>query len=404
MRKVLYALLCMGLFFVSKTNAQCTGRYVDTNTFAGITKTTVTYSTAHNALEMDIFQPTGDTLAKRPLIILAHGGAFYSGNKSNDFTITRLCSLFCRRGYVTASIDYRLAQVWEMADSAAAINEVIKALSDGKAAVRYFILDARGSNTYRIDTNFIFAGGNSAGAVLFMHLGYITDSTECPNYIQNAMTANGGFEGDSGNPIPGYRTTVRGVINLAGGLNMSSFVSMNDSGSVNAQGDLDSTVPYYCYHALSGICPVTLCGLGVLEGAYNANSVYHMSIVFPQEGHVPWSSNTVIFNSVDSIVTKFLAEGYVCEGLSVPGTKRLAPELTLFPNPVRDVVNIKSSSAIESLAIYDATGRLVGEYSGLNNYAYRINTAGLSTGFYFVKAKFVNDDDHMPVVKRIVIE
>lgn len=96
--------------------------------------------------------------------------------------------------------------------------------------------------------------------------------------------------------------------------------------------------------------------------------------------------------------------GLVCEGLSVPGTKRLAPELTLFPNPVRDVVNIKSSSAIESLAIYDATGRLVGEYSGLNNYAYRINTAGLSTGFYFVKAKFVNDDDHMPVVKRIVIE
>ncbi len=406
MKRIFYALVCASLFFIADANAQCTGRYVDTNTFAGITKTTVTYSTPYS-LQMDIFQPTGDTAPRRPLIVLAHGGAFYSGNKANDITITRLCSLYCRRGYVTASIDYRLASVLDMLDSAAAVNEVIKALSDGKAAIRYFVLDARGANTYRIDTNLIFAGGNSAGAVLYMHLGYITDSTETPDYIDTAFAHNGGFEGDSGNPIPGYRTTVRGVINLAGALNSSSFVNPHDSGSVNAQGDQDDVVPYMCAHALQGTCPVTLCGLGVLEGVYTANSVYHMSIVFPGQGHVPWSNNNTndpMFYSVDSIVCKFLAEGYVCEALSVPGAKRLAPDVSLFPNPVRDVVNIKASSAMESISLYDATGRLVKEHAGLNNYDYRVTTGNLAPGIYFIKARFVNDDEHMPVIRQLVVQ
>ncbi len=405
MKKLLYAFFCIGLLLAGKTNAQClTGRYIDTTTFPNITKTTVTYSTPYN-LKMDIFQPTGDVETKRPLIILAHGGAFYSGNKSNDITITRLCSLFCKRGYVTASIDYRLTSPLNMADSALAITEVIQALSDGKAAVRYFLLDNMGPNLYRIDTNRIFAGGNSAGAVLFMHLGYIQDSTECPNYIQNAMTANGGFEGNSGNPIPGYKTHIRAVINLAGGLNTTSFVSMHDTGSVNAQGDLDSTVPYTCFHALNNVCPVTLCGLGALESVYAAKQVYHSSIVFPGEGHVPWSSNVGMFNTVDSLITRFLSDGYVCDMLSVPGVKRSTAELTLFPNPVRDVVNFKSSEAISSLRIYDATGRLVQEYiPGSNAFNYQVNTANMRAGIYFVRAKFVHDEEYAPVVKQIVIQ
>jgi len=403
MKKFLYAFLCLCTLFAVKANAQCVGRYADTNTFAGITKTTVTYSSPYN-LKMDVFEPTGDTLAKRPLIILAHGGSFVSGDRTNDPTITRLCSLFARRGYVTASIDYRLGTILNMADSAQAINVVIKALSDGKAAVRYFIQDAQTTNTFKVDTNFIFAGGNSAGAVLFMHLGYISDSTECPNYIQNAMTANGGFEGNSGNPMPGYTTRIRGVINLAGALNMSSFVNYHDVGSVNAQGTIDDVVPYMCAHALSGSCPVTLCGLGVLESVYTTQQVYHLSIVFPGEGHVPWSSDNTMFNSVDSIVTKFLGEGFICGSLSVPGTKRQVAELTLFPNPVKDVVNFSSSEAIKSLSVYDATGRLVQQVEGLNTTSYRLNTANIPGGVYFIKTQFVHNDSYTPVTKRIVIE
>ena len=405
MKKFLYAFFCIATLFVGKVNAQCAGgRYTDTLFFPTITRTTVTYSTPYSQ-QMDIFQPTGDTVSHRPLIILAHGGAFYSGNKQNDFTITNLCSLFAHRGYVTASIDYRLTSITGMLDSATAINEVIKALSDGKAAVRYFILDARGSNTYKIDTNLIFAGGNSAGAVLYMHLGYITNIGECPDYIQNAMATNGGFEGNSGNDIPGYTTKIRAVINLAGALNKTSFVNNFDCPSVNAQGDQDATVPYNCGHALSGTCPVTLCGMGTLEGVYTSHYVHHSTIIFPGQGHVPWSGDTTMMHSVDSTVTKFLAEGFICNNLAaVPGVKHIAADLSLFPNPAKDVVNFQSSEAISSLSVYDATGRLVQEFNGLNTTSYRVNTGNLRGGIYFVKARFVHDGDYTPIVKQIVVE
>jgi acetyl esterase/lipase len=58
-------------------------------------------------LYMDIFQPTGDTLSQRPLVIIAFGGGFLSGSKDH-WSIRLLCQNLAKRGYVTAAIDYRL--------------------------------------------------------------------------------------------------------------------------------------------------------------------------------------------------------------------------------------------------------------------------------------------------------
>ncbi|MBS1584021.1 MAG: T9SS type A sorting domain-containing protein [Bacteroidetes bacterium] len=406
MKKIFYAVwCCLTMLAFENAGAQCTGgRYTDTNTFANVTVTTDTYSTVYHQA-VDIYQPAGDTAARRPLIILAHGGAFYTGTKTDDITITQLCHRMAKRGYVVASIDYRLTSLVNMIDSAMAIDEVIKALSDGKAAVRYFVLDARGANTYRIDTNLIFGGGNSAGAVLYMHLGYISNISETPNYIQAAMNSNGGFEGNSGNAIPGYTTKIKAVINLAGALNMSSFINMFDCPSVNAQGTTDNIVPYNCGHALSGSCPVTLCGMGVLEGVMTAKDVYHSTIIFPGQGHVPWSADTAMFNSVDSIVTKFLAEGFVCNNLAaVPGVKHQNAELNLFPNPVKEMVKINSSETISSITICDVTGKVIREFNGLHTNEYTVNTANMPSGVYLVKTSFVQGSDYMPVVRRIVVE
>src|SRR4051812_16386227 len=116
----------MLLLHTTNANAQCSdGRYLDY--IFPVTMTTVTYSLPYS-LQMDIYQPTGDTSSARPLIILAHGGSFISGTKSDDPTIDSLCKRFAERGYVTASIDYRLSTLISMvsADSTQAINEVVK--------------------------------------------------------------------------------------------------------------------------------------------------------------------------------------------------------------------------------------------------------------------------------------
>jgi acetyl esterase/lipase len=102
-------------------------------------------------LALDIYQPVGDTLQQRPVVMWMHGGCWTSGNK-------RLMSTFAedsaRRGYVGVSINYRLRNTC----SIAAAND---ALQDAAAAVQWLKDHAA---QYRLDPRAIVAGGHSAGA------------------------------------------------------------------------------------------------------------------------------------------------------------------------------------------------------------------------------------------------
>lgn len=400
MKKYYLSLLAL-LGAAAGVKAQCpAGRY-NSELFSSVTKTTVTYSTPYN-LMMDVYEPTGDTYTARPVIILAHGGSFVGGTRVDDVTVDSLCVRFARRGYVTASIDYRLSDFIHMfsSDSTQPIDVVIKAVSDGKAAIRYFMKDAATTNTYKVDTNNIFIGGNSAGAVLYMHVGYLEDTAECPPYILAAMNANGGFEGNSGNA--GYTTKSKAIIDLAGALNKPSFVGTGDKPSVNFQGTADNVVPYDCDYPLGGYCRVKLCGMGTLEPDMTANSVYHMTKIFTGESHVPWDSNPAEFKTVDSLTTIFLYN-LVCTNVASVNELRANTEVSVYPNPANDIVNISAVAEVKDAAIYDATGRTVLYEDGAGKLAFEVNTSKLPGGVYFVKLHFVNENN-MPVVKRVVVE
>lgn len=70
-------------------------------------------------LELDVFLPQGDhSPARRPAVILAHGGSFHRGSRRDDSVIENgakntpmrhYCQDLARRGYACFSIDYRLA-------------------------------------------------------------------------------------------------------------------------------------------------------------------------------------------------------------------------------------------------------------------------------------------------------
>jgi poly(3-hydroxybutyrate) depolymerase len=407
MRK-LYFLLVSALAAGSiNSSAQCLGgRYLN-QIFPNVTMDSVVYSTPYN-LKMDIYQPSGDVATARPVIILAHGGSFVSGNRRSDVTVDSLCVRFAKRGYVTVSIDYRLSDILSMVstDSTLAIDEVVKAIGDGKAAIRYLVKDAATTNTYKIDTNNIFIGGNSAGAVLYMHVGYLDNIGECPSYLAAAMAANGGFEGNSGND--GYTTKSKAIINLAGGLNTTAMITPGEKPSVNASGTLDNVVPYTCAYPNFGTTSfpinvyVNLCGLGSLEPVYTAKGIYHVSHVFPGDGHVPWSSSVPKFITVDSLVRDFLYN-QVCSGVSAVNEVVAAAEVNIFPNPATSYVQVQSGQAINSVLVYDQTGRAVVQVNDLNKENYELNTTALSKGVYFVKIKFSNENN-TPIVKKIIIE
>ncbi len=402
MKKLLLLLsILVSGFGAYQSNGQCNGsRYADF-IFPSFTKTTVEYSSVYH-LNMDIYQPTGDTLSARPLIILAHGGSFISGARDQDSTVYWMCSNFAKRGYVTVSIDYRLASsLLVMYDSAQAIDEVVKAVSDGKAAVRYFKMPANIS-TYKIDTNNIYIGGNSAGAVLYMHVGYLDSLSECNADVADAMAANGGFEGNSGNA--GYSSKAKAVIDLAGGLNSTSFVGMNDIPSVNAQGDADQVVPYTCNHPVIGLpVPVTLCGLGSLEAVYTANRVYHMSKVFPGRGHVPWASDPAVYTTVDSLVKVFLYYMVCSSGLETPGIASTLNELSIYPNPSFGNLNFSSGISINKIEIYDYSGKRVMQFSNIGKSQIDIDMSDYNSGIYLAKVTY-DDPQKNTDIRKVIIK
>ena len=71
------------------------------------------------------------------LVVLAHGGSFISGDKSD---LSETATFLAKAGYVVASINYRLLDVTPT--QLAFKQVVINAVADMKAAVRYFNKDA----------------------------------------------------------------------------------------------------------------------------------------------------------------------------------------------------------------------------------------------------------------------
>ena len=182
-----FLLYTISLFIFTNTQAQCYGRYQQ-EIFDQVSITTVTYSDVYD-LDMDIYQPIGDVEANRPMLILAHGGSFVGGTRTNA-TVVSLAETFAKRGYVVASISYRLMKLSDFLTRSATFNGVAEALSDGKAAVRYFRKTVEEGNVYRIDSNQIYFGGNSAGGVIALHTTFIQEEEIIDPGLLTALNNN----------------------------------------------------------------------------------------------------------------------------------------------------------------------------------------------------------------------
>ncbi len=274
---------------------------------------TVTYSQANN-LQMDIYQPIGDTASKRPLVVLAHGGGFVGGFRNNP-AMVEMGNALAKRGYVAVSFSYRLAPGFlQLFDSLFAADVVIKAVGDARSAVRYMRKSADEGNPFGIDPGQVFIGGNSAGAVLAVTLGFLDSTDAIPPYLETILQANGGFSGNSGNP--GYSSEVSAVFNLAGGISRTAWIDANDVPSIHFHGVDDDVVPYECGDVFSGFTNgadvIDLCGSKPVHEAAIAKGLSSTLNSYPGK-HVPWMSQTTgetnaLFEEVEQQVYSFLFE------------------------------------------------------------------------------------------------
>jgi predicted esterase len=172
--------------------------------FNSVTVTSnVTYASAVNLenqtipLQLDMYQPTGDTVTSRPAIVWVHGGSFCCGDKTSPELVDE-ATTFSQEGYVNVSINYRLESPGcsgTLSNCGAAIQE---AAADAQTAVRFLRTNAA---TYGIDPNRIAIGGSSAGAITALNVGY--SSSQDPSARVRAAVSLSGAQLEVGTISPG---------------------------------------------------------------------------------------------------------------------------------------------------------------------------------------------------------
>ena len=153
-------------------------------------------------LKLDLFRPEGE--GAHPAVLVVHGGAWITGNHEME---NPFAAELARRGYVAATIEYRLSNE---AKYPAQIHDL-------KAAVRFLRANAA---RYHVDPRRIAAVGASSGGHLVALLG-----------ATNGMK---GFEGDGGNSQAS--SEVQAVVDIDG---TATFV---DPGNIEKEkrGPLDT--------------------------------------------------------------------------------------------------------------------------------------------------------------------
>lgn len=406
-------MLGASLALFNTTNAQCEDRYRNF-LFADFVKTSdINYG--HNInldgddeqLMMDVYVPEGDVATDRAVIIICHGGYFLGGDKALT-DVVPFCEDFAKMGYVVASINYRLGVAIQPPLEGPYSQAVARAVQDLRAAIRWFRKDAaEGGNQYGIDPNQIYAGGDSAGGFMALHLAFL-DENEIPSFMDmSAEGLEGGLEGESGNP--GYSSEVNAVFSVSGALGDSAWVDINDTTPVCMfHGDADGTVTFDSdMFVLFGIVDVTeIDGSNSIHQKLDELGIEHCFEINEGGGHVPYQGNSAVYDTTLSIISNFLSH-FICGAdwdcsfrEITTGINELdVKDITLFPNPAKDTFRIVADKhpAINYCELLDASGRVV-KSMALQGTT-EIDISDLSKGIYSVR---LSGDDWQQTMKLVV--
>lgn len=434
-------LLSIFLGITSVTLSQCDGGRYASSVFTTVTKTSnITYganasfSGSNTTLKLDFYEPENDTATVRPLIIFAHGGSFLVGSKT-DNDVATLSREFAKKGYVCASIDYRLG--FFPLDSANAVKAVIRGVQDMKAAIRFFHNDrSTGTNTYKIDTNNIYIGGSSAGALIALHTYYLDRTCEINEYISpSALVTLGGIEGNSGNPCSS--TKINGVINLCGALAKYGWLEAGDLPICSLHGTEDETVKYNRGIVSPANTPLMyLDGSRMLHEQAQAVGVQSNFYTFLGAPHVPYldtdATSMAYMDTTINFIRDYLVDrlgcteaalqpantpaqtatlysftscsGNVastfCDGTGINETKGdLA--LTVFPNPSNNDITVTlGNGSSMSVQLIDFAGRTL-LTDEVKSTSYKLQRGSLNNGIYLLK---ITNENGISTTETIVFK
>lgn len=352
----------------------------------------------------DVYEPCDDTETARPLLIAIHGGAFAAGNKAD---LAPFCTEMAKRGYVVASISYRLAMTQNILCWNAEVDEIkftrafYRAMQDAKAAVRYFRANAA---QYRIDPDNIFVAGHSAGAFTALGVGYLTDEADrplatfqqsyCGSWLgQPVCTDLGDIEGEGGNP--GVSSAVQGVVSLAGAVPALGYLSgPGDPPLLLVHGTADDVVPYQSGCVLQSLGPLFNTCISVFGSAAihaYADSigmdVELLTLTPPGGGH---GFTNAEFDTIYMHLSRFMCcrmGGSDCQLVSVRAEPKTPVAVEVFPNPAGERITLHIREAgLWDIVLFDMPGRPLQRHA-LGSGSHELDLSSRPAGMYVLRVQ-----------------
>ncbi len=336
------------------------------------------FKNVSQTLLLDFYEPKGDSLTRRPLIIYLHGGGFCdTGQTRKLLSIQVFCYYMALRGYAVASIDYRLDSTC-FGPSFLSNRAIINAMHDAKASIRYFKANA---GTFRIDTTKIFIGGESAGAITALTASYIDKMNEVLYPHTPPYSADNSVEGNSGNN--GHTSHVKATLCFCGGTTVLGTYPVFDTAAINSQSD----PPLFMVHGTNDSLIFINHSLDV---AARANNLHLFNIFYPMYGasHCPWfyplPNSWIYLDTLVNYTSAFLYS-YILNPTDINESTINKEALYIYPNPMNSSATIFAEMKNCSVKIFDLTGSVVRNFSNISQFPFTIDKGNLTSGIYFLE-------------------
>ena len=364
---VVVAMLLCGLF--TKAMAQSGRRYAEPVFEEVNVESDIPFSSAIEegetspiTLYLDFYEPQGDTLSARPLVITVFGGAFVAG--SRDYVdMVEYCTRLAKHGYAAASIDYRLLSIWNL-NATSLVRDAYMAAQDVSSAIRFFKCH---SEEYRIDPEQVFLLGNSAGSIAILCEMFMDESERPAETFESPDL--GSIHSSGYEEYVGFSPAVAGAIPHWGGVLDLDVISTEEYVPLcMIHGTDDTTVPYdsgYCYNGLlPGVMPF-------MYGSHAMVSRLDELGVTDYEFH-PFEGDGHAFYLVPVLYTLIEEKFDACFGITRDflynhlKSMALLPEMEetiiqVYPNPANNLMTIHfgevSNDRIFSTVVTDMMGR-----------------------------------------------
>jgi len=236
-------------------------------------------------LDMDIYEPTGDTLTNRPVIIFIHSGTFFTGhNEADDVVALSIAS--AKRGYVAVSMNYRLGL--NIISSYSGERAVYRGVQDASAAIRYL---REFYQEYGIDYENIFVWGTSAGSIIGLHLAFIEDDERPESTFGGVIDPDLGCIDCEGNDYA-HDSKPKAVISCWGAIGDLDWIDQeNNTPTIMFHGTLDLVVPFDSgYPFTIDIALPYVYGSNLIHDRLNELNIENELYVEESEGHEYWGT------------------------------------------------------------------------------------------------------------------